>query len=109
MAKLLDRLPYLDHEEVLSFPQGTARVRPYQIIVWISVHPLGAIAPAANSLVFPVILDTGNSYTFAIGEGHLRRWAGLVPQTLPLLGALFVKPAGGASCCDGLVAPQSSR
>jgi hypothetical protein len=90
MAKLLDRLPYLDREEVLSFPNGAAVIRPYQIVVWVSVLPLGAIPSPGHALVFPAILDTGNSYTFAVGEGHLQRWAGLASAALPFLGSLFV-------------------
>ena len=89
MARLLDDLPYLDRPEVLSFPQGSVTVRPYQIVVWASVQLFGQYSSPVSAPVFPVILDTGNSYTFSIGENHLRRWAGIARSSLPLLGSLF--------------------
>lgn len=44
--------------------------------------------PNPSAVPFPVILDTGNTHTFAIQERHLLDWAGIRAETMELLGNL---------------------
>jgi hypothetical protein len=58
------------------------RVESHQIIVWMSVTGTEWAGLEANCPRIPVILDTGNTFTFAITERQLCTWAGLDPRFL---------------------------
>jgi hypothetical protein len=90
MAGILRQLPFFHTEPAALAPDGPVPVRPYQIIVWVSlslpsVTELDAAAPR-----FPAILDTGNNHNLAIREEHLNRWTGLDLATLPGKGLIQV-------------------
>src|SRR5687768_7076153 len=58
-------------------PTGLILVRPYQIILRVSLELDGVLSPD-----FPVILDTGHNLNFSISEEHLRDWAVMQPRTI---------------------------
>ena len=84
MTKILDDLPYSDRHETVRVQGEAVRLRPFQIIVWISVHIKGVVALEPNAPRFPVILDTGNNHTLTITERQLQKWAGIRAELLLL-------------------------
>jgi len=84
--KILDRLPVVDEPDRLEIHGQALKVRPFQIIVRVSLPEI-AIRDARTPTI-PALLDTGNNHNFSIQENQLIRWAGLHPQSLPLLGAM---------------------
>ena len=75
MMKILDRLPISEQGWFVPTPDGAEEVRPYQIIVWVSITNLKVVDLPEDALRIPAILDTGNNHNFAIRERHLERWA----------------------------------
>lgn len=90
MAIILDALPYLDRPEMITVQGEQIRLRPYQLIVWVSVHMKGVAELESNAPRFPAILDTGNNFTFTITERQLVKWAGIRPSLLRLLGPVVL-------------------
>lgn len=86
--KILDRLPYSSDAAFVTAPIGSVRVKPYQIVVAVSVS-LQALREWDQRMPrFPTILDTGNNHNLSISRGHLLRWAGLQPEALRIIGAI---------------------
>ena len=86
--RVLRELPFSDRLCMVRSPSGEVEVRPYQIVVWLS---LGAASQAAPSLPpFPAILDTGHNHNFSIQADLLKAWAGWEPDELPKLKAISV-------------------
>src|SRR5205085_1898461 len=74
--KILDRLPLsVGYAEVLT-PDGMAEVRPYQIVVMVSLAAQEIIELPEGASRFPAILDTGNNHNFAIQQEQFERWTG---------------------------------
>src|SRR5437879_3470976 len=86
MTTVLRNLPFF--ENVTTVPVGNDRltIKPYQIIVWVSLAPGRQSEWEPNRPRFPTLLDTGLSFNFAIGEDQLMHWAGLHPPSLVVLG-----------------------
>jgi hypothetical protein len=63
-------------------------VKPYQIIVAVSVSLQTLREWDPHMPRFPAILDTGNNHNLAISRGHPLRWAGLQSKTLRIIGAI---------------------
>src|SRR5262245_19056671 len=84
--QILDRLPVSDEHILLNVPGGRLRMRPYQIIISISISD----GPTwdARSPIIPALLDTGNNYNFSIQESHLSQWAGIDPRFLSRRGTI---------------------
>ena len=76
MISILRDLPFFDKETTIAVPRGNALVRPYQIVVWVSVTPQHVIDLPASAQRFPAVLDTGNNHNFSIRHAHLLSWAG---------------------------------
>ena len=107
--KILDRLPIPKERTSLRFGGRHITVHPNQILVWVSVHLSGVLAPEENIPRFPALLDTGNNFAFSVQDRHLREWAGIDPG----LGLIFLEhvhvpleffqdfSARVASCGDG--------
>jgi hypothetical protein len=86
-VKIVDRLPYSKKHSTLSFREETVRVKPYQIIIWVSVAPVSLREWNPSTPAFPAILDIGTNHNFIISRSHLIRWAGIQPEFLRALGA----------------------
>jgi hypothetical protein len=76
--RILDRLPYFDKPSLITFANGTAEIRAFQIIVWLRI----------DRSIFPAVLDTGHSHNFSIPERLLNNWAGV--DSLPKIGRVEV-------------------
>jgi hypothetical protein len=77
--KILDRLPFSERRSEVWTPDRLATVKPYQIIVTVSLAARELMEPDPGLPRFPAILDTGNNHNFAISEPHLRSWARITP------------------------------
>jgi hypothetical protein len=86
MSTVLRQLPFFETPTMVPVGSERVTIKPYQIIVWASVAVRGQPLLQADTPRFPAVLDIGLSYNFAISEDLLRRWAGLHPQSLLVLG-----------------------
>jgi hypothetical protein len=94
--KILDRLPYsINPAPPVAVRGQSIRVKAHQIIVWVSISVADPSEWDARTPAFPVILDTGNNFTFSIFPSQLIQWAGIQPQLLGLLGTI---KEGGEVC-----------
>ena len=84
---ILNRLPYSKKHSTLSVREEIVSVKPYQIIVWVSVAPVSLREWNSATPAFPAILDIGTNHNFVISRSHLIRWAGIQPEYLRALGA----------------------
>lgn len=86
MATILRRLPYFNHMTTLTVHGETVRVKPYQIVVWVSLglEEEQDWNPRAERI--PAILDTGHTHNLSIQRRHLVEWAGIHPESLSELG-----------------------
>jgi hypothetical protein len=80
--KILDRLPIPKERTSLRFGGRYITIHADQIVVWMSVHMSGVLAPEGNIPRFPALLDTGNNFGFSLRDRHLREWAGIDPDLL---------------------------
>ena len=76
--KILDKLPYREEATLLSYHSGAIDIRPYQIVVWVRLQ----------RLVFPAVLDTGFSGSFALTNQQLESLGGIT--SLEQIGAIEV-------------------
>ena len=75
--KVISRQPLLEKSSELWTPDGIAQVKPFQIVVMVSLSIDDTLEPGARR--FPAILDAGLNHNFAIRREHLDRWTGLRP------------------------------
>ena len=73
--KILNRLPLSESHSSVPTPDGIAEVKPYQIVVMVSLAPRKLMELPEGSPRFPAILDTGNNHNFSIRKEHFERWA----------------------------------
>lgn len=86
--KIIDSLPYgIDPPPPVVVRGHSLPVKPYQIIVWVSVG-VADLEWDARTPAFPAILDTGNTFTFTLFQRQLIQWAGMQPQLLRALGTI---------------------
>jgi hypothetical protein len=71
----------------VTTPDGTVEVKPYQIIVLVSVTPEDLRELPHDAPRIPVVLDTGHNHNFAIRRAQFERWVQLV---LPRIGQIEV-------------------
>ena len=101
--RILDRLPFAEEQTSVLTPDGVAVVKPFQIIVWVSLATPDDRTLPPGTPRFPAILDTGNNHNFAIRHEQLERWSRLTllrrgqvsfnDQIVPLLAAhLWIHP-----------------
>jgi hypothetical protein len=64
--KILDRLPYFSEHRALSVRGEAVQVRPYQIVVWVSVNIARLREWDSRTPAFPAILNPGNNFNFSI-------------------------------------------
>ena len=62
------------------------RVKPYQIVVVVSVNLQALMEWDPHMPGFPAILDTGNNHNLSISRRHLLRWAASGPRHCGSLG-----------------------
>jgi hypothetical protein len=86
--KIVDRIPYYKTATELTVKGESLTIKPYQIIVWVSVGEAGNLQWDSRTPVFPAIFDPGNNHNFSIYQSHLERWAGLVSEHLPVIGTV---------------------
>jgi hypothetical protein len=72
--KILSRLPFLEVHSVVSTPDGIAEVKPYQIIVMVTITAQEIVKLEPGVPGIPAILDTGNNHNLAIRRDQLDRW-----------------------------------
>jgi hypothetical protein len=87
-VKLLNRLPYSAEPTTVNLRGEAVRVRPYQIVVWVSLNVRHVVEWDGRVPGFPAILDTGHTHNFSIRVSHLVRWADIRPEALRGLGAM---------------------
>jgi hypothetical protein len=73
--KILNRLPFSKSPSVVSTPDGVAEVKPYQIVVTVSLAARRLMELPPGSPQFPAILDIGTNHNFAIRSELFERWA----------------------------------
>jgi hypothetical protein len=71
--RILDRLPISEKGWVVPTPDGAEEIKPYQIIVMVSISDQEVLDLPEDALRIPAILDTGNNHNFAIRQGQLER------------------------------------
>ena len=70
MTWIVNRLPFYEHETQVALPHGPVVVRPYQIVLWVSLRVREIV-----SRPFPAVLDIGHSHNFSIKTERLEDWA----------------------------------
>jgi hypothetical protein len=88
MTAILRRLPFFPREDEVAVGSERVRIRPYQIVVWVSLSPMNVLALPPHARRLPALLDTGHNHNFSIRGQHLRAWAGIDPASVPLLGRI---------------------
>lgn len=87
--RILNRLPYAAEPTTVTVHRGwPARVKPYQIITWVSLSGGGMLEWNPKTPRFPAVLDPGSNHNFSIGQGQLIQWAGIRPELLRGQGAV---------------------
>jgi hypothetical protein len=81
MSSIIRQCPFYRVATQVEVAGQRVEVRPYQIILWVSLRTGAAVSPP-----FPAILDIGHSLNFSIREEQLRDWAGIVPSALREIG-----------------------
>jgi hypothetical protein len=75
--KILSRLPFSEARREVNTPDGIAEVKPYQIIVMVSITARNVTELDPGVPRIPAILDTGHNHNFAIRREQLDRWVRL--------------------------------
>jgi hypothetical protein len=86
MSTILRRLPFSEKDDIAFVRGESVRVKAYQIIAWVSLTIERVTTWEHGAPSFPAILDPGHNHNVSIQEEQLIRWAGLRPETLPILG-----------------------
>jgi hypothetical protein len=86
--KIVDRMPYFTRRTEVPVRGENVAVKPYQIIVWVSVGEAGELEWDPRTPLFPAVFDPGHNHNFGIFPSQLLRWAGIAPDALPLRGAV---------------------
>lgn len=82
--KILSRLPIAGEHSLSDIQGRSVKLRPYQIIVRVTILPDSEWDPRAP--ILPAILDTGNNLNFSLQQAQLLRWAGIDPRSLRACG-----------------------
>jgi hypothetical protein len=73
--KILDSQPFSEKPTEVWTPDGIAAVKPFQIVVWVSLAARPTIDSPLGLPRFPAILDPGTNHNFTIRQRQLERWA----------------------------------
>jgi hypothetical protein len=85
MPAILRDLPFSVQPSTLVAGDDVVVVRPYQIVLWVSVvsHRFQELPP--NAVRLPAILDTGLSHNFSIQSSQLQSWSRIPSDSLRVL------------------------
>jgi hypothetical protein len=84
------RITYFDQPHEVLVLGEPVLVKPYQIIVWMSLAQQGMLEYDAQIPKFPAILDSGHNHSFSISRDHLVRWTGLQAESLTQQGKIRI-------------------
>src|SRR5947209_1489909 len=90
MTAILHHLPFREEADEVSCGLERIRIKPYQIIVWISITARLVRELAPQTPRIPAILDTGHSHNFSIQQRHLTDWSRLALPTLSRRGTISI-------------------
>jgi hypothetical protein len=91
MSAVLRNLPFRAEEDEVVVGSERVRIKPYQIVLWVSLSAREVLELPARAQRFPAIIDTGHNHYFSINAQLASRWAGLAAGALPLTGAIRVR------------------
>jgi hypothetical protein len=77
---IIERPPILEEGWTAISPDGVVEVKPYQILVFVSVTARNVDILPEGAARIPTILDTGNNHNFSIRQGQLDRWISGTPR-----------------------------
>jgi hypothetical protein len=75
--RILDRLPISEQGWMVPTPDGELEVKPYQIVVLVSLTAENVVDLPRDAPRIPAIVDTGNNHNFAIRQKQFERWVHL--------------------------------
>jgi hypothetical protein len=87
---IIRNTPFFDGWTELTVRGQHVPIKPYQIIVWVSISQIGRRELDPITPRFPAVLDTGFNHSFVIHRQQLAQWAGLQPQQFQVLGPITV-------------------
>jgi hypothetical protein len=90
MTLILSDLPYSDQPGTVTVGGEVVQALPHQVLVWVSVCVRGLAALDRATPRFPAILDTGNTFGFALAERRLTAWSGCPVAALGRLGDVLI-------------------
>jgi hypothetical protein len=68
MTSILRDLPFSEQRDELAIGLHRIPIKPYQIVIWVSLTTRGILELPPHAPRFPMILDTGHNYNFSIRE-----------------------------------------
>ncbi len=98
MPTILRQFPFFETHTTALAPGGSVTVRPYQIVVWVSLHPMGRPDLPPDAPRFPAILDSGHSHNFRTPDIRLC----LCERLMGLNGQLKAKASTGKFSVQGV-------
>src|SRR2546429_496097 len=82
MPVILRQLPFATEPTVVAVGNEVVTIRPYQIVMWVSLTAANQNALSPAAVRFPAVLDTGFSHNFSMQERQVRSWASINPDVL---------------------------
>jgi hypothetical protein len=83
---IIRNIPFFDRPTTVQVRGRSVRVKPDQIVVWVSVSEMGLRQLHPDTPRLPAILDTGSNHNFVIRRSQLLEWAGIHPEYVGSLG-----------------------
>ena len=90
MPIIIRNTPFFDGWTELTVRGQVVPIKPYQIIVWVSISEIGRRELDPNTPRFPAVLDTGFNHSFVIHRQQLAQWAGLQLQHFKAIDTMTV-------------------
>jgi hypothetical protein len=88
VRRLLRSVPFFEEETPIATPDGISAVRPYQVVIWISIAARSVVELPANAPRFPAVLDTGLNHNLSIRQEQMEARAGI--SSLMASGQVFI-------------------
>ena len=86
MSLIVRDLPFSDRSRSMVVGEDIVTIKPYQIVLWLSLADMEPRLPSALDRQIPVIFDTGFNGNLLIHDDQLINWARLRPSQLTQLG-----------------------